>query len=1389
MGIDIGSTTVKVVLLDNNDSIVYSDYRRHYSDLFTVLKSMTADTIRKVGDINVKVAITGSGGLSYSDKLGIEFIQEVIAGHNAIERYIPDVSVIIELGGEDAKLTFLKNGVDQRMNGICAGGTGAFIDQMAVLLKTNAKGLNDLSKNHKVIYPIAARCGVFAKTDIQPLINEGARAEDIAASIFQAVVNQTIGGLSCGRKIKGKVGFLGGPLCFLSELRARFKETLKLSDENAILPDNAEVYVAIGAAIASENTKSIISLNHIAEKLNVPFIVDKVNYIEPLFNNKTEYQEFKTRHSLSKCIQKDIIAHTGSVFLGLDIGSTTSKAVLIDKNKNILYKHYVTNQGNPIATVLDILNKIYAILPDKAFIKGCAVTGYGENLIKGAFKCDIGEVETVAHLTAARHFLPDVDMIIDIGGQDMKCIRLKDNQIDSVLLNEACSSGCGSFIETFAKCLNMSVEEFSNLALMAEHPVDLGSRCTVFMNSKVKQAQKEGASVGDISAGLSYSVIKNALNKVIKIKSNDDLGANIIVQGGAFLNDAILRSLEKTINRNVIRPDISGHMGAFGAAIIALKCKKKVSSLIKKDKLNNFSYESKTTRCKGCSNACLMTINTFSDNHKYISGNRCEKGSGVKALTTIPNLYEYKLKRLFDYTPLENPTRGVIGIPRALNMYENYPFWFTFFTSLKFKVILSPPSTRQIYEKGMDTISSDTICYPAKLAHGHIISLIENGVDTIFYPCITKEKAEFKGVDNTYNCPVVIAYSEVLKSNIDLIKDKNITFLNPFLPYHNIKNLTEYLYKELASYDIPLKEIKRAIHYANAENARFKEDIKKQGEKVIEYLAESGKKGIVLSGRPYHLDSEVNHGIPSFITSLGLAVLTEDSLAHMGKVKRPLTVLDQWKYHSRLYEAADYVAKQDNLELVQLNSFGCGPDSIASEQASDILKNKMYTMIKIDEVSNLGAIKIRLRSLKAAMEGKRKAVYQILEDNLPAINTKITPTHTILAPQMSPIHFKLLEQAFISEGYNLKVLEKADNKDIELGLKYVNNDTCYPAIIVIGQILGALLSGNYDLNSTAVIMVQTCGPCRASNYLPLLKKAMLANNLGAIPLVSLNPSGIENNGFKLSLPLIKKSMYAMIYGDMLMKMLLGTRPYEKNKGQTIKVYDKWIKICMSHVKESRYKVLKADLKDIARNFSIIEKIPNNKIKVGLVGEILVKYHPAANNNMIDFIESIGGELVVPSLTDFFLFCAHNKKNNYKEFGDNKDFKIMGDIFIKYIEHTRDAMREALINAGYPTILTIDEMADSVKNMLSLCNSSGEGWLLTAEMVELLDEGVNNIICMQPFACLPNHITGKGMIKTIKDKYNNVNIVTIDYDAGASEVNQINRIKLMLERARSALKAS
>ena len=1402
LGIDIGSTTVKVSIIEDGGKLLFADYKRHFANIQETLADLLREGEEKLGALTVEPVITGSGGLTLSKHLGIPFVQEVVAVATSLKDYAPQTDVAIELGGEDAKIIYFTGGIDQRMNGICAGGTGSFIDQMASLLQTDASGLNEYAKNYKAIYPIAARCGVFAKTDIQPLINEGATKEDLSASIFQAVVNQTISGLACGKPIRGNVAFLGGPLHFLPELRAAFIRTLNLGPDQIIAPDHSHLFAAIGAAMNSD-PKTTASLHDLIERLSHGIKMDfEVKRMEPLFTDEADYEDFKTRHASHDVKKADLATYEGNCYLGIDAGSTTTKVALVSEDGSLLYRFYSNNNGSPLATAIRAMQEIHDQLPEKAQIAYSCSTGYGEALLKSALMLDEGEVETISHYYAAAAFEPDVDCILDIGGQDMKCIKIKDGTVDSVQLNEACSSGCGSFIETFAKSLNYSVQDFAKEALFDKNPTDLGTRCTVFMNSNVKQAQKEGASVADISAGLAYSVIKNALFKVIKITNASDLGKHVVVQGGTFYNDAVLRSFEKISGCEAVRPDIAGIMGAYGAALIARERydASKTTTMLPIDKILSLTYKTTMARCQGCTNHCVLTINRFDGGRQFVTGNRCERGlGGNKQKKDIPNLFDYKYHRMFDYEPLtaDLAPRGTVGIPRVLNMYENYPFWAVFFKELGYRTVLSPKSTRQIYELGIESIPSESECYPAKLAHGHIEWLIRQGLTYIFYPCVPYERNETPEAGNHYNCPMVTSYAENIKNNVESLTEHKVHFRNPFMAFTNEEILTKRLVEEFTKdQSIPEKEIRAAAHKAWQELIASRQDMEKKGEEVIAWLKETGHHGIVLAGRPYHVDPEINHGIPELITSYGFAVLTEDSVSHLGRVDRPLIVTDQWMYHSRLYEAASYVKTQPNLDLIQLNSFGCGLDAVTTDQVNDILtrSGKIYTLLKIDEVNNLGAARIRVRSLIAAIRVREMRHYHkpIVSSAYSRVyfTKEMKKNYTILCPQMSPIHFDLIEPAVRSCGYNLEVLQNSDRTAIDTGLKYVNNDACYPSLIVVGQIMDALLSGKYDLEHTAVIMSQTGGGCRASNYIGFIRRALERAGMPQIPVISLNANGMETNpGFKITLPLLTKAMQAVVYGDLFMRVLYATRPYEAKAGSANALHEKWKAICIKSLQKHSLSMAEfnRNIRGIIHDFDELPRRDVQKPRVGIVGEILVKFSPLANNHVVELLEAEGAEAVMPDLLDFLLYCFYNSNFKADNLGGKRSTAHLCNMGISLLEYFRRTCRRELERSThFLPPARIQDLASMAKHYVSLGNQTGEGWFLTGEMLELIHSGTTNIICTQPFGCLPNHIVGKGVIKGLRASHPEANIIAVDYDPGASEVNQLNRIKLMLSTAQKNL---
>lgn len=1464
LGIDVGSTTVKAVLLpakNVDDKPLFADYRRHNADVRAELLKLLKDITVDCPDVEVVSAVTGSGGMQVAEILDIPFVQEVIAETEATRLAHPETDVIIELGGEDAKITYLHPTPEQRMNGTCAGGTGAFIDQMATLLHTDASGLNELAAQHTQLYPIASRCGVFAKTDLQPLINEGAAHEDLAASVFQAVATQTIAGLANGRPVKGNVLFLGGPLHFLPELREAYKRLLDRVD-TFTTPDNAQLYVALGAALLAQGQSRRID-DLVFELEHAPTNLTQSHRLRALFANEQERKDFNERHSKAHIDTVDISQAKGKCFLGIDAGSTTIKAVLIDEDNRICFTHYAPNEGDPVHAAIEIVKNLSRALTDGTRVAWSCSTGYGEGLVQSALGVDEGEIETMAHFRAADYIAPGVTSVIDIGGQDMKYLKIKDGVVDSIAVNEACSSGCGSFLQTFAHTMNMSVENFASAATKAHAPVDLGTRCTVFMNSSVKQAQKEGADVDDISAGLSYSVVRNALYKVIKLKDASELGSKVVVQGGTFLNDAVLRAFELLTDTEVIRPNIAGLMGAYGAALTARSHYERMveagedpqTSLLTPEQLDNLSMETERKTCRLCQNHCQMTITKFSSGVRHVSGNRCERGASLEKVppkSPLPNLYDWKYKRTFGYRRLKekDAIRGDIGVPRVLNMYQDYPFWFTVLTQLKFRVMISGRSNHELFESGMESIPSENVCYPAKLVHGHIKSLLDKGITTIFYPCVSYEENLTDVQDNCYNCPVVATYPEVIRNNMEELESPDVNFMSPFINLSADRDhLAGRLVDIFAKWNVTKDEARAALDAAFDEADAYRQEIQDKGDEALQYMEDHDVRGIVLAGRPYHLDPEINHGIPQLINGLGMAVLTEDSIARDGHMTKPLRVRNQWSYHSRLYHAAARAGLLKRAEIVQLISFGCGLDAVTAEQVQEILEdqNEVYTALKIDEVSNLGAARIRLRSLAAAVDERSSSAMEAEQ-----IDTTVAPApargdsgaapsydkpfpvfteemrdagYTILAPQMAPIQFRMIAPIAHKFGYNMVLLERASKDDIETGLKYVNNDACYPAIIVIGQLIGAFTSGRYDPDTSAVLITQTGGMCRATNYAGLLRKGLADAGYPQIPVVAVSAQGLEENpGFKLTLPLVHNVIKAIYLGDLLQKLVLRTRPYEAEPGSVQALYEKWDAICRRYfgpqwenegidsfghdsgdhsgalsVGERLGYTLSDDVwksygklnyrKIIRHMVAEFDALPLRDIprrpRVGLVGEILVKFQPDANNNAVSVIEDEGCEAVLPGLAQFFLYGLQTIDWNAANLGTETGWSGRMEKMARWaIEQYQKPITTALekTNGKFEPDVPMAELAEKASQVVQLGAQAGEGWYLTAEMMEMIESGTPNIICVQPFACLPNHIVGKGMFRPLRQRYPEANIVGIDYDPGASEVNQLNRIKLMISTA-------
>ena len=1410
LGLDIGSTTVKAVILDGT-KVVFSDYRRHNADVRGELKSLLRSIGEKFPVTEFHTTVTGSGGLVVADLMGTHFVQEVIASTEAVQRFVPEADVVIELGGEDAKITYLRPTPEQRMNGTCAGGTGAFIDQMASLLQTDASGLDELASRYQNLYPIASRCGVFAKSDLQPLLNQGAPHTDLAASVFQAVALQTISGLACGHPIRGNLVFLGGPLHFLPQLREAYKRALDGMVDSFSTPENAQLFVAIGAALlATGEARTVSDMLAGLTRVVIPLELATPS-LRPLFADDAEREDFRQRHSQADVPRGSLTEATGPCFLGIDAGSTTIKAVVIDGENRLLHSHYASNRGDPVSAAIEIVREVHAQLPSAAWLGRACVTGYGESLIQAALRVDDGEVETMAHYRAADHLSPGVTSVIDIGGQDMKYLKIRNGAVDSISVNEACSAGCGSFLQTFAETMGTDVSTFATMATESARPVDLGSRCTVFMNSSVKQAQKEGSDVADISAGLSYSVVRNALYKVIKLKNAEQLGDKVVVQGGTFLNDAVLRAFELQTKTTVVRPVIAGLMGAFGAALTAAShyVPGERSEIMRPSELELFSLNTSMDTCRLCQNHCQLTISTFGDGTRHVSGNRCERGASTERVpkkSEVPNLYDYKYRRMFSYRRLTEKaaTRGDIGIPRVLNMYENFPFWFTVLTKLGFRVLISGRSGHDTLAKGAESIPSENVCYPAKLTHGHIEDLLDRGVKRIFYPCVPYERQQFAEADNHYNCPIVAFYPQVLEKNVERLEAADVEYMAPFLNLDQPELLAERLTEIFAADKVSLAEAQAAIAAGLEEDAKAKADVLEEGRRAMEWIAENDARGIILAGRPYHIDPEINRGIPELITGLGMAVMTEDAVIENPKLERPLRVRDQWAYHTRLYEAATVSTTDPRVELVQLNSFGCGVDAITTDQVQEIIEaaDNVYTVLKIDEVSNLGAARIRLRSLKAAASERRHsaeiATYETDERvSTPPVFTKANKkTHKIYAPQMAPIHFRLIAAVARRLGYDIELLEHANTPDVEVGLSFVNNDACYPAIMVVGQLVNKFLTGGGDPDNSSVIITQTGGMCRATNYAGMLRKALKDAGYEQVPVIAVSAQGLEENpGFAITPALVHRGVQAIVLGDLLQTVLLRVRPYEAQEGSSQALYERWDAICQEFFTDGGYsKTLRRRMtygglvRRIVAEFDALplRDIPR-KPRVGLVGEILVKFHPVAKNHAVQVFEDEGCVAVLPGLLEFFGQALHTGDWRSRNLGLGRESVRAKKIGLWALELYQAPVRKALRATGgkFEVQSDMETMAERAQEVISLGTSAGEGWLLTAEMMELIESGTPNIICAQPFACLPNHVVGKGMFRELRRLYPQANITSIDYDPGASEVNQLNRIKLVVASAHKA----
>lgn len=1415
-GIDIGSTTAKMVVLDDSNKLSFSTYVRHNADVKETLVSILEQLVHIHGDINLRLAITGTAGLGISEKTNIGFVQEVIASSNAIRKMYPYCKTLIDIGGEDAKIIVFNDDfkADIRMNGNCAGGTGAFIDQMATLLNITPSELSPLAKKATSVYPIASRCGVFAKTDVQTLVSRDVPKEDIAKSIFSAVAFQTINTLAKGFEIRSKVLFTGGPFTFLPELKKMFLSVLNASEDDVYNVEHPELISAIGCALSDHDDQTMISVSDLIKLVSsIPQgkVVKNIYDRKALFASKEEFNEWKRRHETHKVKSVSLKSVCGkNCFLGIDSGSTTTKIVITNDEGNVVLTHYRNNNGNPIEAVSLALKEIKKEIENENVninIVSTAVTGYGEDLIKASFKMDYGIVETMAHYRGAKYFDKNVSFILDIGGQDMKAIFIKDGIIENIEINEACSSGCGSFIETFARGMGYSVADFAEMACESESPCDLGSRCTVFMNSKVKQSLRENATIADISAGLAMSVTLNCFTKVLKITDTSILGENIVVQGGTFKNASVLRSVEKFLGREVIRPDISELMGALGCSLMALDNYK---TEIEKPN-NNFTstfiginnidiakdYERHQLVCKGCENICTVTKIKFRDDKSFFTGNKCEKiftnkGSNEKLVGL--DMTKKKLSLLFD-RPLATEhrnIRGTIGIPRVLNMYQNFPFWVTLFIESGYNITLSKPSSMAIADKGSGTVMSDNICFPAKIANGHIYDLIESNVDRIFYPSVVLEKQSNEDAANSYNCPVVTGYPDVIRSAINPFGKFGIAFDAPVISFLNEK----LLYNGCESYFIKLlgvdkKIFKKAFKEAIAEQERVHNEVKKEAVAIMEDSKTKNKPTILLISRPYHIDPLISHKISDIISSFGINVITEEAVS-TDKSLGDIQVLTQWEYPNKMFNAAIWAREQKdmNLEVVQINSFGCGPDATTSDEIKSILNEvgKNLTLIKVDEITSPGSIKLRIRSLVESMK--------IKGENYKCTVTKRTYTsifkkgekRIVLAPNFSEFQDPILN-TLISKKYNAITLPPSDARSIEVGLRYTNHDICYPATIVIGDFIKALQSGKYDLDNVSVVVSQTGGQCRASNYASLLKRGLVNAGFQHVPVVTMGLSvSNEQPGFSLSfIDLVKQGLVATPFIDAISSMYYYTAVREVDKGRAKEVANKYIGL---HPRNFNLKETNKLLKQAINEFNGTSTDNIEYPKAGLVGEIYVKYNSFSNGFVVDWLMNKGIEVIVPPMFDFFTQGVINAQINRESNARSVSFMSYhtSKILEKVINKRIDSMNDIMSNfKGFRRAHYVRELAEKASEITALTNQFGEGWLLPGEIATFASDNVNNVLCLQPFGCIANHIIARGIETRVKTLYPSLNLLYLDMDAGISEVNTINRLEFFTKSAKEEVK--
>jgi len=1408
IGIDVGSTTAKVVLVSPENNLLFTRYRRHNARVMEVLQEIFKELQEEQGDLDVSVAITGSAGMGLAERLRIPFVQEVVAAADTVRELYPEVNTLVDIGGEDSKIIFFDQDkrADIRMNGNCAGGTGAFIDSMASLLNVPVEKLNGIAEQHTKIFPIASRCGVFAKTDLQNLLSRKESFPDIIASVFNAVAVQVLNTLARGTEVKSRVMFCGGPFAFIPMLGKVFRERLDLNSEMVVEPQNPELLPAIGTAINSENEPHILKLKDFISSLGEsqgPSLLKEKR--EPaLFGSEEEYTAWKD--SRFTHVERTEITElpTENLFLGIDSGSTTSKLILCDENGRVVLDYYIDNRGNHVDAVRDGLGIFRDRLKDAGVhyrIAASAVTGYGEDLIKAVLDIDFGIVETIAHFRAASSFEEKVSFILDIGGQDMKAMFIRDGSIRDIQINEACSSGCGSFIQTFAKTLNYTLEEFAESACVAEKPCSLGSRCTVFMNSRVKQFLREGATVAEISAGLAYSVMRNCITKVLKISDMNLLGDHIVVQGGTFQNPAVHRAFELLSGKKILCPDISGHMGAFGAALYARDSWKQENFETAFPGLcavldNAEDPKVRAIRCKGCENFCSVNKLTFNNGNTFYSGNKCEKifsNQGSQQRKGL-NLADTKLRLLFDRPMVpEKEPKMKIGIPRVLNMFENFPFWNTLLVESGFEVVLSDPSTMTMFEKGSGTVMSDNICFPAKLVHGHIITLCEQKVDRIFYPMVVLEGLE-ANAHNSFNCPIVSGYPDVIRSAVNPAEKYGIPFDKPVINLKDLSFLEKSCWKYFKTLGVRKTKFKKALAKAIQAKREYKEKLRARSREIVQIAKEEGRHVIMLTGRPYHIDPQINHRIPEIITSLGMDVITGDSAPDPGSLD-DIEVLTQWAYSNRLYIASKYVTEEPHVEMVQLNSFGCGPDAIAIDEMRHHLKqsNKNLTTVKIDDIASSGSVKLRLRTMVESLRIREKQTMQSeVRKTVPIFEAK-DKKRTIIVPYFSRFHSPFVNTMFRAMGYNLEVLPPTDHMAQDLGLRYTNNEICYPAILVIGDLIKALQSGKYDLTNVAVGLTQTGGQCRASNYIALLKKALIGAGYDHIPIISVNSGKSDLHaqpGFQIpTKDLIQIWLYAIMMGDIITQMYYSTVIREKNPGDTEKVADYFLRMSQKVIPNKNSRQVLELVRRTVKGFNSIDVYNEERPKIGIIGEIYAKYSEFANRNVADWLVKQGVEVIIPPMLDFFTQEFVNKQIN------TKAKLLKGDMWVylnflleqrvkKFLGDVNNIMKDFVF---YRPFHDIRKLSRKAENILDLVNQYGEGWLLTSEFISFAEEGVDNILCIQPFGCIANQVVAKGVEKRMKDNHPNLNILYADLDADTSEANYTNRMHFLLKGARDSLK--